>query len=249
MRLIIKTIAILAIFVFSSYLYAEKPTQESVTRLYVATFERAPDKAGLDYWVNNSGLNLEGIAESFFDQPETQQTYPSGTSNHEFIKSVYEHLFNREPDSAGWQYWEDELNQNHIKKSQFILAIINGALATTGDKNDADILNNKTEVGLYFTDNGLNDINFAKDVMSGISSDYQTVQNAKDKIASVLHYPGSLFPKVDENALINSTNKDTIATETKGVVVNVEPIDNKVEIDANSVVEDLNDTTGVMKVS
>jgi len=177
-----RVIALLAMFVFSSFSYAEKPTQESVTRLYVATFERAPDKAGLDYWVNNSGLSLEGIAESFFDQPETQQTYPPGTSNHEFVKAVYEHLFNREPDSAGWQYWESELNQNHIKKSQFILAVINGALAPTGGKDDADILNNKTEVGLYFIENGLNDENLAKEVMKDITNDPQSVQNAKEKI-------------------------------------------------------------------
>ncbi|WP_367278395.1 DUF4214 domain-containing protein [Sulfurimonas sp.] len=42
-----------------------------VCKLYVATFNRAPDAAGLSYWVNNSGLSIEGIAQSFFDQPET----------------------------------------------------------------------------------------------------------------------------------------------------------------------------------
>jgi len=181
MKSFIKLLTVLAIFSLSS-VYAEQPTKESVTRLYVATFERAPDQAGLDYWVNSSGLPLEGIAQSFFDQPETRQTYPSGTSNHEFIKAVYQHLFNRDPDSAGWQYWEDELNQKHIERSTFILAIINGALASTGGEDDANILNNKTEVGLEFVDNGLNDVTLAKDIMSGITSDKTTVESAKQKI-------------------------------------------------------------------
>lgn len=57
-------------------LLAEEATDESVAGLYVATFDRAPDGAGLDYWVEESNLSLEGIAESFFDQPETKEKYP-----------------------------------------------------------------------------------------------------------------------------------------------------------------------------
>ena len=52
-------------------------TREQVAELYVATFNRAPDAEGLDYWVNASGLTIEGIAQSFFDQPETQAKYPA----------------------------------------------------------------------------------------------------------------------------------------------------------------------------
>ena len=70
----------------ASVLYSQTPTKESVTKLYVATFNRAPDSAGLDYWLNKSGLSLDGIAKSFFDQPETQSLYPSGYSENEFIK-------------------------------------------------------------------------------------------------------------------------------------------------------------------
>ena len=51
------------------------PTQENVTKLYVAFFGRAPDQAGLNYWVTNSGLSLEGITQSFFDQQETKDKY------------------------------------------------------------------------------------------------------------------------------------------------------------------------------
>ena len=43
-------------------------TDENVAELYVATFGRAPLGTGLDYWVNDSGLDLENIATSFFDQ-------------------------------------------------------------------------------------------------------------------------------------------------------------------------------------
>ena len=55
---------------FTSLLYSsdENPTKEEVSKLYVSTFNRAPDSSGLDYWLNNSKLKLSEIAQSFFDQ-------------------------------------------------------------------------------------------------------------------------------------------------------------------------------------
>ncbi|MBL0721742.1 MAG: hypothetical protein JJV88_04100 [Sulfurovum sp.] len=48
-----------------------KPELDNVTKLYIATFGRAPKKEGSNYWLYESKLNLEDIARSFFDQPET----------------------------------------------------------------------------------------------------------------------------------------------------------------------------------
>lgn len=51
-------------------------TNQIVTELYIATFNRAPDVVRLNYWVNNSFTaeirTIERIAQSFFDQSETQ---------------------------------------------------------------------------------------------------------------------------------------------------------------------------------
>ncbi len=114
--------------ILSLSIYAETPTYKNVTRLYIATFHRTPDLEGLKYWIDNSGLELEGIAQSFFDQPETKETYPDTTDIDYFIKSVYLNLFDREPDSAGLEYWHEQLEKGYIKRGQFILAVINGAL-------------------------------------------------------------------------------------------------------------------------
>jgi hypothetical protein len=78
----------------------QNPTREEVSKLYVATFNRAPDNGGLNYWTNSSGLKLSQIAQSFFDQIETQTLYPPETSNRDFVKAVYNNLFNRDPDTA-----------------------------------------------------------------------------------------------------------------------------------------------------
>ncbi len=154
------------------------PTQEEVSKLYVATFNRAPDSAGLNYWINSSGLKLSEVAQSFFDQIETQEKYPPGTSNKNFIQAVYNNLFNRDPDSGGWSYWEGKLNNNEISKNRFIEAVINGALDNENGQ-DKTILDNKNEVGLYFANVGKTDIDEAKYILQDITSEEYTVRLAK----------------------------------------------------------------------
>ncbi|PHS55615.1 MAG: hypothetical protein COB17_11330, partial [Sulfurimonas sp.] len=161
----------------------EVPKQEEVSKLYVATFNRASDSAGLDYWTNNSGLKLSQIAQSFFEQNETKELYPDGTSNTDFITSVYQNLFNRAPDTAGLNYWENELSIGSFTKNSFIQAVINGAQDNDTSK-DVTILNNKNSIGLSFAQAGLNDITDAKTIMSGITNDTATVEYAKGKISN-----------------------------------------------------------------
>jgi hypothetical protein len=167
---------LLILSLLTTILFATTPTQENVAKLYIATFERAPDAAGLDYWVNESGLSLEEIAQSFFDQRETRLLYPESYSNDKFIDEVYSNLFNRAADKEGKAYWLPRLEDGTIHRSVFILAIINGAL---GD--DAVILENKTTVGLAFAEAGMDNYRDAVDIMRGITADPQTVEDALKK--------------------------------------------------------------------
>ncbi len=155
---------------------ATTPTKESVAKLYIATFDRAPDSAGLNYWIYDSGLNLEGIANSFFDQDETEALYGDVTDINVFIVAIYYNLFQRSADSDGQEYWESELMSGSIAPSLFILAVMNGA---QGD--DATILDNKTDVGLAFADEGLSDVADAKEIMSGVDATEQSKLDALDK--------------------------------------------------------------------
>ncbi len=132
------------LFIFVVILSAgEIPNYKNVTRLYLATFDRIPDLAGLNYWVYDSGLMLEQVAQSFFDQPETKEKYPSGTTIGEFVNTVYYNLFYREPDEAGFNYWVDELYYGRVQPSEFILAVINGAQGS-----DKDLLEDRTNNAL-----------------------------------------------------------------------------------------------------
>jgi len=183
MKLLLKLLLSVLLIVTTINASEQTPTQEEVAKLYVATFNRAPDSAGLSYWINNSGLTLSGIARSFFVQPETQALYPAGTTVKAFIQSVYHNLFNRAPDSAGLSYWEDDFNLRGRTRDSFILAMINGA-QDNAKGMDKTILNNKNEVGLYFANAGLGADDFPTEVMSGVTADNDTVTFIKGKIDS-----------------------------------------------------------------
>jgi len=185
-------------------MYAEVATQANVTKLYIATFDRAPDSAGLDYWVESSDFGLEDIATSFFDQNETKAKYPDGYSTEDFVTSIYTNLFKRSPDTAGLDYWVVALNSGVISKSLFILAVTNGAL---GD--DATILENKTEVGLAFAAKGLNDSTLATSVVSGVTANSETVTSALSVIDSLtVAYADTDFEATDWTEATHSKNVD-----------------------------------------
>lgn len=162
-------------------LLAQEPTKENVAQLYVATFDRASESAGLNYWLYDSGLNLEGIARSFFDQKETKLRYPSYLSTEDFIKAVYRNLFDREPDEAGLKYWKDQIDNGIIPRDEFILATINGALG-----KDKQIMSNKTDVSLYFADSSLSDVRMAEFCVADVDDTKESVKESKSMIDDFL---------------------------------------------------------------
>jgi len=152
-------------------------TEQQVAEVYVATFNRAPDAAGLYYWVNDSFAgdpprSIERIAMSFFDQPETQALYPPGNTNSQFVTSIYQNLFNRGPDPAGLAYWigKGGLGGN-MTRSVMIEALKNGSQGT-----DATIIANKAEVGLYYVSSGIEGNDFS---LADVTEDPATVIEAK----------------------------------------------------------------------
>jgi len=164
----------------------------SLVELYIASFNRAPDSVGLDYWgsrfydsIHNieNGMTLDQIAKSFFVQTETMAAYPTSMAVRDFVTTVYNNVLSRGPDDVGLNYWVGELNKGNVSKDSFLLAIINGAKAITGGAEDRQTLANKTDVGMYYAlEKGLNNYtDWAKDVMSGVNSNASSVTDANAK--------------------------------------------------------------------
>jgi subtilisin family serine protease len=137
---------------------------EIIGRYYVGYYNRAPDPAGFEFWINalNNGTSTLEIANFFADQVETRALYPyfsdpSSSTPAEFITSIYQNLFNREPDDAGAAYWLDELTSGRVNTGQMIEAIIGGAVTNP----DMAVVQNKVSAGIYWEDQANNFSDFA----------------------------------------------------------------------------------------
>lgn len=178
-------------------------TREAVTKIYVATFNRAPDAQGLNYWTYDSSLvGLEEIAMSFFDQSETQALYVPTMNTSEKITLAYRNLFNRDPDALGLAYWIEQIDSGAIHQSAMLLALINGA-----QSYDALTIQHKMEVGLYFADQGLNDIVEATLVLDNVSEISQSVTSSFAYIDSLVSNDTS---NLYQTALLESHTLSTL---------------------------------------
>ncbi|WEF34839.1 DUF4214 domain-containing protein [Pseudoduganella chitinolytica] len=72
-------------------------------RLYQAVFDRAPDKAGMGFWIyhQENGMSLRTMAKGFMTSPEFAQRYGANLSNAQFVDSLYHNVLHRDGEAAG----------------------------------------------------------------------------------------------------------------------------------------------------
>ncbi|MDF3352075.1 DUF4214 domain-containing protein [Sulfitobacter sp. KE34] len=139
---------------------------ESFVELYIAYFNRSPDAVGLNFWgtAYANGTSLEEMAEQFTSQAETQAAYPADTTNEEFAQTVYDNLFGRTPDQAGFEFWVETLDKGVVTRDQFILEVLRGV---QDDSTDRAFLDNKVDLGAYFAvHKGMSDVGNASAAMA-----------------------------------------------------------------------------------
>ena len=76
-------------------------------RLYQAAFDRAPDLAGLGYWIKymDAGMTLNHVSELFIGDVEFKKMY-EGANDHDFLIKLYDHVLHRAPDQSGLDFWQ-----------------------------------------------------------------------------------------------------------------------------------------------
>ncbi|WP_158874031.1 polysaccharide lyase family 7 protein [Antarcticirhabdus aurantiaca] len=81
------------------------------TRLYHATFDRAPEAAGLAFWTAamDRGMAAADVADRFVASPEFSATY-GGLTDDAFIGLLYRNVLGRNAEAAGKAYWLNVLD-------------------------------------------------------------------------------------------------------------------------------------------
>ena len=170
----------LSVDMFDGMADLDGASMASLTELYIAYFNRAPDAVGLYFWGDQmaNGMRLDEIATQFFDQPETRALYGNLGDLPAFVTTVYENVLGRAPDQPGMAYWLDQLDrENDVTPASFIQAILDGAKADTGGHADAAYLANKVLLGGHFAvTRGMSDIEMANVVMQGFDGSDDSLQ-------------------------------------------------------------------------
>src|SRR5574344_643679 len=184
--------------------------QTQIMEIYIATFNRAPDIDGLNYWTNEVTQNawsIEDVATSMLQSTEAQITYPLEVDNTTFIKSIYQNALGRSPDNAGLEYWLNQLNLG-TPKTSMVVAIINGANSPTGSADDKLFLSNNA---ISYVTVDKETINYAKDridLFEYISDETPFLLNLDDNANSIQTF--------NDNDIIFSWGGDDILSVSNG---------------------------------
>jgi hypothetical protein len=85
-------------------------------RVYQAAFDRAPDAAGLGYWIGNmeKGTSLAAVAQAFIGSPEFRDAYGANPANRDMVAKFYTNVLHRAPDQAGLDFWTGALDSGAV---------------------------------------------------------------------------------------------------------------------------------------
>lgn len=165
---------------------------EEIQKLYVAYFNRAADLAGLKYWestVAAQGGDTSAISAAFSTSSEYQAAY-FGMSSRQIVDQIYRNLFGRSAESAGLEYWANNLDAGKLTMANVVTEVSRGAQGT-----DLIAFNAKVSAADFFTNSlgtyskasyaGSNALDAARVFLSQVT-DVASLNYAKKTILSTL---------------------------------------------------------------
>jgi uncharacterized repeat protein (TIGR02059 family) len=100
----------------------------TLVRLYSSLYDRAPDEAGLNYWigVHESGVSIAAIADAFVADAESRPQYV-GMEDAEFVATLSATALHRLAGAVEAQYWTGALAGGHVDRGDVLLAFADSA--------------------------------------------------------------------------------------------------------------------------
>ena len=121
--------------------------EERVLAAYIAYYGRPADTGGLAYWagrLSQEGGNLSAIINAFGNSPEFTRRF-GGLSNRELVRTLYQQLYGRDPDPAGWTFYVNLLDTGRSTLAVIAINVLDG---TSG--NDLLVVENRKKVARHF---------------------------------------------------------------------------------------------------
>lgn len=110
--------------------------------VYVASFDRAPDFAGLKYWAHDlaaltsAGLTptagIQEIAAAMYTAGKQNGEQGGNLSNTDYVNYLYSNVLGRPADAAGLSWWVNDLDHGAARDA-FLATYLSAALEHSGD--------------------------------------------------------------------------------------------------------------------
>ena len=152
--------------------------RETISSLYIATFDRSPDLGGLNFWLTQAnsaiaaGTPVRDVYRSIMDGQNNSSGFSShpvfinnygSLSDAAFVAQIYQNVLGQAGEPAGVAFWVEKLST--LTRGEMIVDFVSGALdfdpanftgLTTAQIQAAterqDLLENKVAVALHFVD-------------------------------------------------------------------------------------------------
>jgi hypothetical protein len=151
-----------------------------LTSMYIGGFSRAPEYEGLKYWSSELNNDIQhGMNQSEAFLAVGHNIYQAGAQNGEagttlntsdYVGFAYNNALGRAPDTAGFNYWVNDLNGGHISRGDFLTTFLTAGM---NSDRDANYLSARTAVGEFAAQKHVSGTGApgidAKGVLSGVT--------------------------------------------------------------------------------
>ncbi|WP_288381775.1 DUF4214 domain-containing protein, partial [uncultured Massilia sp.] len=100
----------------------------TLVRMYATLFDRAPDSAGISFWLSLSeaGVSMDRIADYFVASAEARAAY-GALDNKAFTEALYQHAMQRSASQAEVGFWTGMLDKGTLDRGDVLLEFANSA--------------------------------------------------------------------------------------------------------------------------
>lgn len=188
--------------------------QDSLIKIYLAGFLRAPEMGGYDYWSQQlaAGKTIEQVANTIFALPVVQGIYPAGLSDSNFVSQIYQNVFGRSADAAGQAYWQGELAAGK-GRGQLVLNMIDAGLNTADGTQGKAYITNRYIGAQYAVEqqyNNASEINpdALRTAMAGLGETPASLGDYSNAIKSLAQGGGGARLIYSAGSLVESPDND-----------------------------------------
>ncbi|MCC6071290.1 DUF4214 domain-containing protein [Massilia sp. GCM10020059] len=123
---------------------ASNAQEAAVAALYEATFGRAADANGLDFWFDraNAGTSLDAIAEGFLGSAEYKAL--GSVTDAAFVNNVYVNTFGKAASAAELALWTTKLASGVADRADVLTDVTNRVAADLADNTEVEFIGSVT---------------------------------------------------------------------------------------------------------